>query len=221
MPLPGSHGIYSMPEETITNIVALDDVAAALPAIISHLRPDTATWLIRHPAGNTHVLAFADADTYHRAALDITALRWPDHADDPTGNHAHFTARRHHLILVLDRLFLTPRDLATDLKDPTFPRENARRVMLVALLHHWWTTRTTSGVTPRAALFMLSLLLPPETLALVPLPALPDEADTDEQDAEDDVFWLDPSTRVRVPLGYTLTPPPFTGSPSTGSPAHR
>jgi hypothetical protein len=213
MPLPGSHGIYSLPEDTITAIVALDDVAAALPAVIGHLRPGTATWLIHHSMGNTHVLAFTDADTYYRVALDGTALRWPDRADAPTSNHAHFTARRHHLILVLDRLFLTARDITADLKDPTFPRENARRAMLVALLHHWWTTRATSGVTPRAALFMLSLLLPLETLALVPLPALPDE-DEDAAD-EDDVFWLDPSTRVRAPLGYTITPPP------SGSPAHR
>lgn len=216
--LPGSHGIYSLPADTITAIVNLDDPNTALATAAATLRPGTATWLIRgmtHTFGSTTLaVTFTSDDAYHRHSFVTRTLDWPAN-DDSTVPHIDFgspafTRRRHQLVLLLDNLFAVERSLTRDLADPALTRKPVHRAMLVALLHHWWDARIASGITPRAAMFMLSLLLPTETLTHASLPDLTDLTDDQHGEDDDDAYWFDPSTRVQVPIGLTLTPPPLT-----------
>lgn len=222
MPLPGSHGIYSLPANTIDALVARDDPATALAAAATCLHPHTTTWLIHErtvPFPRCHAVTFTGDDTYHRYSFMTRHSDWNLSAEEqahPNASHQQFSKRRHQLVLHLDSLFQVERSISRDLADPNLTRKPVHRAMLIPLLRHWWDARMTSGVTPQAAGFMLSLLLPLPTLAFVPLhtpsadePATGNEDGNEDGVNEDDDFWLDPTTRMRAPIGYTLATPPL------------
>lgn len=225
------HGrdINTLPDDTLDLILHRPDWDDALATALAVLPVRASTWMVAtSPKGGPLVMAFTGDDTYYRHQFHRTYRNWPvkgyatNSDEEPT--REDLIIRHNHLVDSIENLLMRPRSVSADLTTDD-PLIRATPAALIPLLDHWWEQRIAAGANPHTARFVLSMFLPPATLALLAMPDLTaaDGLGADGIHALDEAFWLNPARSMSTDLHALITPPPATplSAPLAPSPLPR